>query len=150
MMNEICKNTFRIWRFGKKNFQVWVLQNNSYLDRLKNIIKNQIFQKKWKVETCVWVEVRARTHPRFDKIQDWCMKTYCNNLNYCLFQFLCNFGIHKFCAYSTPKICGFRFLSFVLDLYVDEEWLYVFGTFQTCFEVVFPWKGCINFAYFHL
>ena len=150
MMNEICKNTFRIWRFWKKNFQVWVLQNNSYLDRLKNIIKNQIFQKKWKFETCVWVEVRARTHPRFDKIQDWCMKTYCNTLNYWLLQFLCNFGIHKFCAYSTSKICGFRFLSFVLDLYVDEEWLYVFGTFQTCFEVVFPWKGCINFAYFHL
>ena len=46
-----------------------------------------------------------------------------NVVNYCLFQFLCNFGIHKFCAYSTPKICGFRFLSFVLDLYTDEEWL---------------------------
>ena len=43
--NTVCKNTFRIWRFGKKDFQVWVLQNNSYLDRLKNIIKNQIFQK---------------------------------------------------------------------------------------------------------
>ena len=26
-------------------FQIWILQNNSYLDRLKNIIKNQIFQK---------------------------------------------------------------------------------------------------------
>ena len=47
MMNEICKNTFRIWRFWKKNFQVWVLQNNSLLDRLKNVIKNQIFPKNW-------------------------------------------------------------------------------------------------------
>ena len=46
MMNEICKNTFEIWRFWEKNFHVWVLQNNSHLDRLKNIIKNQIFQKK--------------------------------------------------------------------------------------------------------
>ena len=44
-MNEICKNTFRIWRFWKKNFQVWVLPNNSYLDRLKNIMKTQIFSK---------------------------------------------------------------------------------------------------------
>ena len=49
--------------------------------------------------------------PRFDKIQNWCMKTSCNTLNYWLLQFLCNFGIHKFCAYSTSKICGFRFFK---------------------------------------
>ena len=67
MMNEISKNTFNIWRFWKKSFHVCVLQNNSYLDRLKNIIKYQIFQSKWKFETCVWVEVRARTYPRLIK-----------------------------------------------------------------------------------
>ena len=55
-MNEICKNTFRIWRFRKKNFQVWVLQNNSYLDRLKNIIKIKgwCIHPTWKRSNQIW------------------------------------------------------------------------------------------------
>ena len=150
MMNEICKNTFKIWRFWKKNFHVWVLQNNSYLDRLKNVIKNQIFQKNESLRLMYELKFAEELIPGLikSKIDVW--KHILIPWYYCLLPFLCNFGIHKFCAYSTPKICGFRFLSFVLDLSADEKLLWVFGTFQTCFEVVFPWKVVINFAYFHL
>ena len=123
MMNEICKNTVKIWRFWKNNFQVWVLQNNSYLDRLRNIIKNQIFRKNENLRLVYELEFAQELIPGLIKSKIDVKKHIVIPWTIVYYNCYAIFEIHKFCAYSTPRICGFQFLSFVLDLYVDEEWL---------------------------
>lgn len=124
-VSENTNNHFYIMNFVKRSFRYeFVDIYNSYLDWLKNIIGNNIFWKWRKVEICVWFKYCVRTHPIFDKIQNWCLKTNCNAMMLFLLQFLCNFWIHKFWAYWKSKIC-------------------VFSIFKLCFGFICWWGVAI-------